>query len=160
MPNPAFIHSARVFCRSCLLLGLLVALPAAAQRRHRAVLPPPGGYTREDTVYAVRRLFNGRDKDATYQLARSLGVMTASGTATLLPPPFGRPQLKQSVVAVGLGSGLIGAGLGVWRMRRFSHKRRDEVLAAYQQGEPLPTFVRRRLRPGHFRADKQAASVL
>ncbi|TLM93005.1 hypothetical protein [Hymenobacter jeollabukensis] len=108
----------------------------------------------------MRRLFAAYDGKGTAMLARSAGVLSAFGVATLLPAPFGAPGLKQTIAGVGLLSGSVGAVLGLSRMVRFSARHRDEVLAAYQQGEPLPRYVRRRLRPEHFQPGGQRASAL
>lgn len=141
-----------VFSRGCRVGLLLVLLltgryPVEAQRRHP---PVSRSYTTEDTVRAVRRLFKGQESLGTLRLATGLGGLSGVGVGTLLPAPFGNPGLKRGAVAFGLVSGGVGAGLALRRMLRFSSRHRDQVLAAYQQGEPLPRYVRRRLRPEHF----------
>ena len=128
---------------------LLLGLSAAAQRRP---LAPTRAYTREDTVYAVRRLFNGQDKRSTYGLAQWATGLSAVAVGALLPAPFGNPGLKRGFIVGGaVGAGTM-SGLALGRMLRFRPARRDQTLAAYQQGEPLPRYVRRRLRPEHFQA--------
>ncbi|MCC3157979.1 hypothetical protein LJ737_12075 [Hymenobacter sp. 15J16-1T3B] len=107
-------------------------------------------HTLEDTVQAVRRLFNKHDATSTTGLATGVGGLSAIGVGALMPAPFGNPALKRNFISVGTLATGIGAGLSLRRMLRFSPKHRDEVLAAYQQGEPLPRYVRRRLRPEHF----------
>ncbi|RTQ50916.1 hypothetical protein EJV47_09900 [Hymenobacter gummosus] len=138
-----------------LLLSLALGRhPARAQLRRPLLAPAPTrSYTLEDTAYAVRRLFDKRDGAATALLARSLGVLSGVGIAALLPISLGSGGVKQGLVGAGLLTGAIGAGVSLPRMLRFSRKHRDEVVAAYLQGEPLPTYVRRHLRPEHFRAD-------
>lgn len=128
---------------------LLLAGAGAAQAQGRV------GYSSEDTVLAVRRLFAARDKAATQQLARSLGALAGGATVALLPAPFGQPPVKTSLVVLGLVGGGSGASIGLIRMHRYSARRRDEVLAAYRQGEPLPRYVRRRLQPSYFPAAHQ-----
>jgi hypothetical protein len=139
------------------LLPLLVTESAVAQSRRQPLRWPDTGptLTLEDTAHAVRRLFDRRDAAATAQLARSLGVLSGVGIASLLPVSLGSGGLKQGLVGTGLLAGGVGIGVSLPRMLRFSRKHRDEVVAAYLQGEPLPAYVRRRLRPEHFRASSR-----
>lgn len=145
-------------------LGWLVVLLAAsltANGQQQAAWPVPGGraHTLEDTVRAVRLLFAGHDARSTTGLAVGIGGLGALGVGALLPAPIGSPTLKGSTVVTGALAASIGAGLALRRMLRFSPRHRDQVLAAYQQGEPLPRYVRRRLRPEHFRPASQRSAA-
>lgn len=134
---------------SLLVLGLGRPPGAAAQRR-RGPLPPTRTYAREDTVYAVRRLFKSQDVQSTQRLALWLGGVSGVAVGAFLPAPFGNPGLKTSTIATGAVVAGTMSGLALGRMLRFRPARRDQVLAAYEQGEPLPRYVRRRLRSEHF----------
>ncbi|RAK63815.1 hypothetical protein [Hymenobacter edaphi] len=133
------------------MLLFICSRPPEAAAQHRPLLPAAGrGHTLEDTVQAVRRLFNGHDAASTSGLAVGVGGLSVIGVGALMPAPFGNPGLRGNFIATGALATGVGAGLSLRRMLRFSPKHRDEVLAAYQQGEPLPPYVRRRLRPEHF----------
>ena len=134
---------------SLLVLGLGRPSDAAAQRR-RGPLLPARAYAREDTVYAVRRLFKNQDAQSTQRLALWAGGLSGVAVGAFLPAPFGNPGLKTSAIATGAVVAGTMSGLALGRMLRFRPARRDQVLAAYEQGEPLPRYVRRRLRPEHF----------
>lgn len=139
----------RFLLAALLLLGLSTFAPVAAQRRPPV---PSRTYTREDTVFAVRRLFQKQDQQSTTRLAIWLGSVSGVAVGAFLPAPFGNPGLKASSIATGAVVAGTMSGLALGRMLRFRPARRDQTLAAYQQGEPLPRYVRRRLRPEHFQA--------
>ncbi|GAB2956701.1 hypothetical protein GCM10027048_23580 [Hymenobacter coalescens] len=131
-----------------MLLSLLLTAPGiGAQPMPRPLGTAP---TQEDTVRAVRRLFNARSHHGAWLLSGSGVVAAGVGIANIWPAYYG-PRITRGQ-ASGLGLLFSGStvGLGLWRSIRFSTKRRDEVVAAYQQGEPLPRFVRRRLQTKHF----------
>jgi hypothetical protein len=52
------------------------------------------------------------------------------------------------------GSDWVGGSLmmayGLFRFKRFGPQECEQIIVAYKQGEPLPGFVRRRLKTKHF----------
>jgi hypothetical protein len=62
-------------------------------------------------------------------------------------------QTKNSILSttlLGSSVGLAPTGIGIGRLIRYSRRREDILLDAYESGDPLPAFIRRKLRPGYF----------
>ncbi|WP_162910779.1 hypothetical protein [Hymenobacter oligotrophus] len=131
---------------------LLSAAPALAQTA--AVLPPGplnnARYSPADTLRAVRHLFQQRGKGGDGYLDGG-SALVGQGIAGLLQPrdttlADRRIEARQNVLFGGLM-----AGYGLFHTQRFGPGRYAQVAAAYAQGEPLPAYVRRRLKPKYFR---------
>ncbi|OON71032.1 hypothetical protein B0919_03300 [Hymenobacter sp. CRA2] len=117
-----------------------------------ATLPPLASlrYSAADTIRAVQHLFTRRLKGA--------AGYVGGGSATLSKAAVGM-ALRNDSTSQGqridtnqdvLGGGLM-LGYGLWRTQRFGPERYAQIVAAYQQGEPLPGYVRRRLKTKYFR---------
>jgi|GEM_PF-6742951 len=116
--------------------------PAATQSAAVAVAS-----TAADSVSAVRKLFQQRRTGggvlsaigigATGAIARGLSSGDASGNA------------GGAVISIAVIGG-IPAVVGISKLIRFSKPREETIVAAYQQGKPLPSYIRRRLKPSHF----------
>ena len=140
----------KLFLSSLLVLACATQLqaqtpdaPAATQSAAAAV----ASTMTPDSVSAVRKLFQQRRTGggvlsaigigATGAIARGLSSGDAGGNA-------GGAILSVAVI------GGIPAGVGISKLVRFSKPREEAIVAAYQQGKPLPSYVRRRLKPTHF----------
>lgn len=142
----------------CLFLSaLLVAGVSAAQAQTPASAPPATSaslasahYSSADTVRAVRHLFQQRGRGAAGTVAAG-GSLIGQGTSNLLQRSDTtlakrRLEARQDVLA-----GSLVLGYGALRTQRFGPERYEQIVAAYEQGQPLPDYVRRRLKPKYFR---------
>ncbi|UYZ58319.1 hypothetical protein [Hymenobacter latericus] len=137
------------------LLALPLLLSAAPALAQTAAVPPSGPlsaarYSPADTLRAVRHLFQQRGKGGAGYLDGG-SALVGQGTSGLLQPRDTvladcRIEARQNVLAGGLMM-----GYGLFRTQRFGPERYEQVAAAYAQGEPLPAYVRRRLKPKYFR---------
>jgi hypothetical protein len=150
-----FIMSSLARCIVLLALSLLSAAPDSVAQSSLAGLSLTATRpSRLDTVLAVRRLFKAKDAGSTEMLGSGLLLVVGTGIAAFAPPTVVGSLGSTQAPAVGLLSSGISIGVGLVRSMRYRNKRRDEVLAAYEQGEPLPTYVRRRLKPKYFRPSR------
>lgn len=46
------------------------------------------------------------------------------------------------------------AGVAINKEARFNKKKESEMLTAYQQGQPLPAYVRKRIKNKHMKGTK------
>ncbi|KUG09337.1 hypothetical protein [Solirubrum puertoriconensis] len=107
-----------------------------------------------DTIMAVMKLFSRRRGGGAGWVA-SAGLVTLRGyvasrnanTTTINGVVV--EQSDADVTPVLLVGGAV-AAYGVSKLVRFSNGRLDEVLDAYNQGQPLPQWVQRRLKPKFF----------
>lgn len=139
----------------CLFLFALLAIGATAAQAQTTSPAAPTSlasahYSAADTIRAVQHLFQHRSKGTAGTLSAG-GAIVGQGTAKLL-------QRSDTTIAkhrheagpdIVVGSALIGAG--VLRTQRFGPERYGQIMAAYEQGQPLPEYVRRRLKPKYFR---------
>ncbi len=132
------------------LTGLLLAqLPARAQ----AVADSLADVARTDTSLAVQRLFRARRRAGLTRVV--LGGVVVGSSSVLLAGR--RPETTyQRVASVGLG---LAAGYyayqlidGLVQLRRFRPGREKQVLENLENGQPLPRWARRELRPSYFSA--------
>ena len=106
-------------------------------------------YSREDTVRAVRHLFGQREQDATGYAAGG-GALLGKGATATAQHASNAPQMGGANGASDWVGGSMMMAYGLFRLKRFGPKECEQVIVAYQQGEPLPGFVRRRLKTKHF----------
>ncbi|GAA4372477.1 hypothetical protein [Hymenobacter koreensis] len=146
----------RYLATPLLLLLTAVCQPVFAQTT--AVAPAAGPantlatarYSPADTIRAVRNLFGLRSKGALgYTAAGSAVLAEAAVTTALRPPGTSTGQRIDTNRDWLFGSAMMGYGL--LRTKRFGKHRGEQIIAAYEQGEPLPSYVRRRLKPKYFR---------
>ncbi|GAB3826497.1 hypothetical protein [Hymenobacter jeollabukensis] len=139
-------------------LFLLLALAAAASAARAQTPGSPAAtpslatahYSAADTIRAVRHLFEHRIKGAVGYADAGSAVLTAGAVAMALrTDSTSEGQRIDSNRDMLVGSALM--GYGVFRAVRFGRTRYEQVVTAYVQGEPLPPYVRRRLKPKYFR---------
>ncbi|SMB87879.1 hypothetical protein SAMN00120144_1437 [Hymenobacter roseosalivarius DSM 11622] len=95
-----------------------------------------------DSLQAVQKLFKSRRTGAVL-LAVPGGYVFGAGLA--------------NVQEGGISSMLIGgvlAGVAINKEARFNKKKESEMLTAYQQGQPLPAYVRKRIKNKHMKGTK------
>ncbi|PRY47163.1 hypothetical protein CLV58_101229 [Spirosoma oryzae] len=143
-----------------LALYLTVGLSGYAQQTHGAdslaryaIGKPVVEY---DTVQAVRQLFAAKRDVAGY--TANIGMLTTGvggvfllstlAFANLVGGLVGLKPDPGRVAVLGLkltSPGLLITSLGVAKRIRYNRKREEAILLAYEQGQPLPPFVRRSL---------------
>jgi hypothetical protein len=137
-------------CKLLALFGLASLLATTAQAQTTPALPtgpevpptavrPPNPAT--DSAQAVRTLFRKRRNGGT--------VYTSIGSLVLL-----RGVLFSGSADELVASGVIAApfiAVGISKLSRFGNKKEEQYIKQYQQGKPLPRFIRRRLQPDFFR---------
>jgi hypothetical protein len=96
-----------------------------------------------DSAKAVHRLFASRRTGSTI-LGLPAGYFLGYGAVATAQGIDGAP------VTLGLGVAL--SAVTVSKGIRFSKKREEEVVSAYQQGKAIPKNIRRRLKRKHFKA--------
>ncbi|RTQ47516.1 hypothetical protein EJV47_19045 [Hymenobacter gummosus] len=106
-------------------------------------------YSRADTLRAVGHLFAKRTKGAVGYTSAGASIVSAS---------LFRPKPDEWVPAIEKqstrGGWLFGGamlGYGAARLSRYGAERFEQITAAYEQGEPLPPYVRRQLKTKYFR---------
>ncbi|GAB3865578.1 hypothetical protein GCM10028824_04560 [Hymenobacter segetis] len=105
----------------------------------QAAAPPP-----RDTAYAVHNLFRERRFKGLRDSGYGMAGLTGTGF-----------ELMHGQTGAWVLLGLLGAvptALGTRQYFRYSQEREGGVVRQYEQGWPLPSYVRRRLRPKHFKA--------
>ncbi|RTQ53378.1 hypothetical protein EJV47_01150 [Hymenobacter gummosus] len=145
---PLFLRSIRVNAVAVLLLA---STGAVGQTTTPPPLPPLSAarYSVEDTIRAIRHLFGQRSKGARGYTAAGSATLTEAALTTALRPAGTAPGQRIDDNQDYLAGGLM-LGYGLARGRRFGPQQREQLIAAYTQGEPLPPYVRRRLKPRHF----------
>lgn len=98
-------------------------------------------YDGTDTVAAVRNLYARRRTGGWRYINILSGATILPAVALLL--------LDSNPAGLGVVGTSIGVGIG--KLVRFSSKKEEAVVNAYQQGQPLPHSIRKRLRKKHFR---------
>lgn len=142
--------------RRLLLLASLAAGLSATQAQTPLLLAAAPAslasvrYSAADTVRAVRHLFQHRNKGTAGTLGAG-GAIVGQGATKLLvrADTTVAKHRHEAGPDILVGSALIGAG--VLRTQRFGPERYAQVVTAYEQGQPLPDYVRRRLKPKYFR---------
>lgn len=120
------------------LFGLSATLASAQTAPETTATPVATAAPATDSAQAVKRLFASRRKGAVL-LAIPGGYVFGAGLASLQ---------DQGATSVFLGGALAAVAIG--KESRFSKKKEDTILTAYQQGQPLPQAIRRRLKKKHF----------
>ena len=118
-------------------------------------------YARTDTLRALQHLFMQRSK-------ATRGWLQA-GTAILLEGTVKKVVVKTSELkkqpeyvqdyyedldqqaSQDIVVGAMMTGYGIFRLSRFGPRQYQRVVAAYQQGEPLPPYLQRKLKTKYFR---------
>ncbi len=93
-----------------------------------------------DTVAAVKKLFAQRRRGGWFYTSRITGFSILPAIALL--------ALDSNPIGIGLIGASIGVGVG--KLIRFSSKKENAIISAYQQGKPLPQPIRRRLKSKFF----------
>lgn len=142
---------------SALLLALLLTGPAAGQHRP-AVLPTRPATdslaqaAREDTTYAVQRLF--RQRRHHYRLRAAIWG-AATGFSAIFPAVGLLRQAEYKPNLLGLAAlaySLGNFGYNCVKLHPYRVRRERKLLQAIQAGQPLPAKVRRQLDATYFDA--------
>ncbi|MCC3156154.1 hypothetical protein LJ737_02840 [Hymenobacter sp. 15J16-1T3B] len=142
--------------RRLLLLATLAATASTAVAQTATPAAPAAPslatarYSAADTIRAVRHLFEHRIKGAPGYVDAGGTILTAGAVALALrTDSTAEGRRVESNQDMMVGSALM--GYGIFRAVRFGRTRYEQVVSAYAQGEPLPPYVRRRLKPIYFR---------
>ncbi|WP_156109411.1 hypothetical protein [Hymenobacter sp. APR13] len=149
--------SAPVFAQT-----LAATTPAASSSSAAAAVAHSGlstaRYDRSDTLRAVQHLFVQRSRATRGWLQTGAGLMTTAAVEkTALALSAAKKTDKQSYQAQqqeANGDLLLGglmAGYGLFRLSRFGPQQYQRVTEAYAQGQPLPSYLARRLKTKYFR---------
>lgn len=124
----------------------------------------PYSYTKKDTIQAIQRLFDNKRAGGrvTTAVGGSLAVIGA-GAGLFVGGAVALISLgqKNEILPITLASsapGLLPTGFGIARLIRYSRRREDVLIDAYESGAPLPGFVRRKLRGRYIQLPAGAAS--
>jgi hypothetical protein len=114
--------------------------------------------SRSDSVLAVQRLFKSRRKSGKVltigAVPIALGAVFAGAMISVYNEYYrpGPPSPFVEGIAGGVAlAGLLPGIIGIPRLIRYRKTREKAVVSAYEQGSPLPVYVRRRLKPKYFR---------
>ncbi|MFD2784430.1 hypothetical protein [Hymenobacter rubripertinctus] len=157
------------------ILGLLTtvgALPAATaqtlavvQTAAPAAIPHSDlsslRYDRSDTLRAVQHLFMQRSKATRGWLQAGTGILVEGAVKKVVAKASKRKnqpeyvqdfyedldqQASQDIVV-----GALMTGYGAYRLSRFGPGQYRRVVVAYQEGQPLPPYLTRKLKTKYFR---------
>ncbi|AYA37373.1 hypothetical protein D3Y59_10110 [Hymenobacter oligotrophus] len=137
--------------KQILVAGLLVLSAAGASAQTNPSLPEkpappieaaPQVAAKNDSVQAVQTLFRKRRNGGT--------VFTAIGSLVLLRGVLASGDASGVAVSGAVAAPFLAVGIG--KLARFGSKKEDAYIKQYQQGKPLPAYIRKRLRPEYFRA--------
>ncbi|WP_426061062.1 hypothetical protein [Hymenobacter sp. B1770] len=131
---------------SLLLLYIIGCwLPVAAQSR--------ASYSKADTVRAMRDLFEERRGSAS-TLTTIGGITTGLGAGAMLLGFMASDNLGGAILLVNaIGLAAVGVPMlvvGKSRQKEVMPEQEEAVIGAYEQGNPLPRELSRRLRRRHF----------
>ncbi|WP_188559466.1 hypothetical protein [Hymenobacter glacieicola] len=133
-----------------------VALPKVKQTFKQQMLMH---YATSDTARAIINLFAKRQGGGALWVIMS-GLYTARGLVaaqgayrTTINGVVVEERDADVTPVVLIGS--LGAGYGVSKLARFSNGRLEQTLQDHSQGKPLPTWIRRRLKPKFFEAPRR-----
>ncbi|RFP66520.1 hypothetical protein D0N36_04005 [Hymenobacter lapidiphilus] len=117
-------------------------------------------YDRTDTLRAVQHLFMRRSKAMRSWLEGGTALMATGAVKKTLAVTRSKKErreheahyhdLEQSANQ-DLLIGTLMAGYGAFRYARFGPERYQRVVAAYQEGQPLPPYLNRKLKTKYFR---------
>lgn len=155
------------------ILGLLTtvsALPAATAQTLAVVQSTAPAvahsdlstlrYDRTDTLRAVQHLFMQRSKATRGWLQASTGILLdgAVKKVVVAAQPTNQPEYKKDYyeelnrnASEDIVVGTLMTGYGLFRLSRFGPQQYRRVVLAYQEGQPLPSYLTRRLKTKHFR---------
>ncbi|NVO32437.1 hypothetical protein [Hymenobacter lapidiphilus] len=117
-------------------------------------------YDRTDTLRAVQHLFMRRSKAMRSWLEGGAAIMATGAVKKTIVANRSKAERQnhklrsKDVEETGTGDLLIGGlmvGYGVFRHIRFGPQQYQRVVAAYQEGEPLPPYLTRKLKTKYFR---------
>lgn len=145
------------FPRAALLLVLLSlrAVPAAAQQASPPSQTRPAAdslrqIAREDTTYALQRLFHeNRRRYAIQAVVRgaALGYFTYSTRRAFQPSGTMEQKVVNVLMVSACGYFFASSTINRYRYRTGREKR---ILAAFEQGHPIPANVRKKFTPSYF----------
>jgi hypothetical protein len=149
--------------RRCLFVFLIASAfapfaPAQTQLGSQALRPDSVVTSRADSALAVHRLFQRRRTSGKILTIGAVPVALGAAFAGAMISVYnyygnsGSPKPFVDGIAVGVTlSGLLPGIIGIPQLIRFKKKREKAIISAYEQGEALPVYVRRRLKPKFFR---------
>ena len=117
-------------------------------------------YDRTDTLRALQHLFMQRSKAMRSWLETGTAIMaTGAVKKTMVATSSKKKRCDNESYYENLdgdanGDLLIGglmAGYGAYRYTRFGPRQYQRVVAAYQEGQPLPSYLKRKLKTKYFR---------
>jgi hypothetical protein len=147
--------------RLCLFIFIIVSVfaqvaPAQTRLGSQALLPDSAyAGSKSDSVLAIHRLFQSRrtsGKTLTISAlpialgATALGSLIIVGNALRVKPKPFVEEIGSFVALAGLLPGII----GIPRLIRFRKTREKAIVSAYEQGNLLPVYVKRKLKPKYF----------
>ena len=117
-------------------------------------------YDRSDTLRAVQHLFMQRSKAMRGWLESGTTILLEGAVKKVVvaAQPTNQPEYKkdyyedldqqanQDIVV-----GTLMTGYGLFRLSRFGPRQYQRVMLAYQEGQPLPPYLARRLKTKYFR---------
>ncbi|SDX60043.1 hypothetical protein [Hymenobacter psychrophilus] len=118
-------------------------------------------YGHSDTLRAVQHLFMQRSKATRGWLQAGTGILLDGAVKKVVVKASKRKkqpeyvqdhyedldqQANQDIVF-----GALMTGYGIFRLSRFGPRQYQRVVAAYQQGQPLPPYLNRKLKTKYFR---------
>jgi hypothetical protein len=138
-----------------LLISLLLLAqgPVRAQATPAAVADSLADIARTDTSIALQRLFVAQRRAGRTRLI--LGAIVVASSSVLLAGTHPETTYQRiSGVGLGLASGYYAYQLidGLVQLRRFRAQRENQVLENLENGQPLPRWVRRKLKSSYFSA--------
>ncbi|MBT9392505.1 hypothetical protein KLP40_04955 [Hymenobacter sp. NST-14] len=117
-------------------------------------------YDRTDTLRAVQHLFMQRSKATRGWLQAGTGILldgTVKKVVVAAQPP-NQPDYKKDYyenldqqASQDILVGTVMTGYGLFRLSRFGPRQYQRVVLAYQEGQPLPPYLTRRLKVKYFR---------
>jgi hypothetical protein len=150
--------------RRCLFVFLIVsvfaqfALAQSTAVSRALVSDPVVTNSRSDSVLAVHRLFQSRRTSGKILTIGAVPIAlgaTFVGALISLGNFYNRTGSPPNPFVDGIAGGVMLSGLlpgivGIPQLIRFKKKREKAIISAYEQGSPLPVYVRRRLKPKYF----------
>lgn len=156
-----FKHTYMRICLFVLLIASAFAqfAPAQTLSGSQALVPDPvvTSSRSADTVLAVQRLFKRRRTSGKILTIGAVPVALGATFAGAMISVYnyygnsGSPKPFVDGIAFGVaGAGLLPGIIGIPQLIRFKKKREKAIISAYEQGSPLPVYVKRRLKPKFF----------
>lgn len=120
------------------LLGGLVVFSGQAQQP----LPPTRVATHADSIATLRQVFR-QSRRLTRGSTLTSGLLIGFGVAELTTPSTSTARQALSLGTLGISTAYAVQGIVNWR--RYSKRREQEAVQRFDQHQPQPLYVQRRL---------------